>query len=152
MELDKMDRELLNIIQTGLPICREPYCELAEKLGTTAEDVMARLQRLIKGKVIRRLGAIFDSRKIGYTGTLCAMKVPVDRIDEVAGVINSYPGVTHNYLRDSEYNMWFTLIAPGEGEINRITDQIKAGTGIDKLINLPAVRLFKIKVNFNLAE
>jgi DNA-binding Lrp family transcriptional regulator len=152
MVMDDIDRDLLNIIQSGLPVVREPYREIAEILGVTEEDVLARLARLTESKTIRRLGGIFDSRKLGYTGTLCAMKVPPEKIGFVAGIINGYAGITHNYLRDHEYNMWFTLLAPEEQEIERVLDEIKSQAGIDELISLPAEKIFKIRVNFDLSE
>lgn len=152
MSLDNLDRELLNIIQSDFPLTAEPYKDLAESLGTGEEEVLARLKRLIDNRTIRRLGGIFDSRKLGYTGTLCALKVPPDEVESAAGVVNSYPGVTHNYLRDHDYNMWFTLLARDKDEISRITGEIRQKTGIKDIISLPAVKLFKIRVNFDLTE
>lgn len=152
VELDHLDRDLLNIVQSGLPVAPEPYRELAESLGTTEEDIISRLGRLIEGGVIRRLGGIFDSRGLGYTGTLCAMKVPREKIGAVAEVVNGYRGVTHNYLRNHEYNMWFTLLVPDKKEIDRVLEEIKKRTGIHDLISLPALKLFKIRVNFDLTE
>lgn len=152
MALDKTDIKLLDYIQSNFPIAPEPYREMAQILGTTEEDVISRLRRLIELGVIRRLGAIFDSRKVGYTGTLCALKVPPERVDEVALVINSYPGVTHNYLRDNEYNMWFTLLTENRAGIGAILKQIREKTGISDLIELPAENIFKIRVNFDLSE
>ncbi len=152
MELDSLDRDLLNIIQSDFPVTKEPYKDLANSLGTTEEDILARLERMTENNIIRRLGGIFDSRKLGYTGTLCAIKVPADRIGQVAGIINAYPGITHNYLRNHEYNMWFTLLTPDKKEIERIIAEIKMKTGLHQLISLPAVKLFKIRVNFDLTE
>lgn len=152
MKLDNLDRDLLNIIQSDFPLTAEPYKRLAEELGTSEDEVLNRLKRLIENRTIRRLGGIFDSRKLGYTGTLCAMKVPPEKVESTAGVVNSYPGVTHNYLRDHEYNMWFTLLARDKEEVSRITGEIRKKTGIDDIISLPAVKLFKIRVNFDLTE
>lgn len=152
MILDKMDMRLLDYIQSNFPIVPEPYREIAKYLDTTEEDIISRLERMVELGVIRRLGAVFDSRKVGYTGTLCAMKVPPDRIDQVAGVINSYSGITHNYLRDHEYNMWFTLLAESREKIGEILDQIIKNSGISDLIELPAENIFKIRVNFDLSE
>ncbi|MCL6610630.1 MAG: AsnC family transcriptional regulator [Peptococcaceae bacterium] len=152
MDLDNLDRELLSIVQSGLPVTEEPYRELAEILGTTEEDILARLKRLVGNGTIRRLGGIFDSRRLGYTGTLCAMKVPPEKIEAVAEIVNRYPGVTHNYLRDHDYNMWFTVLAPGKEDVDRVLEEIKTRTGIADLISLPAVKLFKIRVNFDLSE
>jgi DNA-binding Lrp family transcriptional regulator len=152
MELDKMDARLLDYIQSGLPVSSEPYLEMAHLLNTTEEDIIARLRRLVDKGIIRRLGAVFDSRKVGYTGTLCAMKVPAARITEVAAIINNYPGITHNYLREHDYNMWFTLLAESRENIGAILDEIRKKTAIEDLIDLPAEHIFKIKVNFNLSE
>ncbi|MDW7674182.1 MAG: Lrp/AsnC family transcriptional regulator, partial [Bacillota bacterium] len=95
---------------------------------------------------------IFDSKKLGYKSTLCAIKVPEDRIEEVTEIVNSYNGVTHNYLREHQYNMWFTLIAPSDDSIQEILREMKVMTGIDDIINLPAINFFKINVNFDLNE
>lgn len=148
MHLDQLDRELLNIIQKDFPIVSEPYHELAQQLHTTEEDIIQRLQKFIDSGVIRRLGGIFDSRQVGYTGTLCALQVPVEKIDQVAEIINEYPGVTHNYLRNHEYNMWFTLLTTSTNKIDLILNEIRAKTGIQEILNLPAQRIFKINVNF----
>ncbi|MCL5057943.1 MAG: AsnC family transcriptional regulator [Actinobacteria bacterium] len=152
MELGNLDRELLNIIQSDFPLTAEPYKNLAESLGTSEEEVLASLKRLIEAGTIRRLGGIFDSRRLGYTGTLCAMNVPQEKVALAASVVNSFPGVTHNYLRDHDYNMWFTLLVQDKGEISRVTKEISNRTGIDEIISLPAVKLFKIRVNFDLTE
>lgn len=152
MELDNLDRDLLNIIQSDFPVTKEPFKDLANTLGTTEEDILDRLGRLTTNGTIRRLGGIFDSRKLGYTGTLCAMKVPKERIDFVAGIINGYPGVTHNYIRNHSYNMWFTLLAPDSRIIAEIMDEIRTKSGINEIISLPSAKLFKIKVNFDLTE
>ncbi len=150
--LDELDKRLLNRVQTNLPVVPEPYRELARELGTTEEEVINRLRRLIETKVIRRLGAIFDSRNVGYKGTLCALKVPAERIAEVAAEVNKFAGVTHNYLRDHEYNMWFTVLAPSEEKLHEIVQEIRERTGIQEYLFLPAVKIFKIRVNFDLLE
>lgn len=152
MVLDNLDKDLLNIIQSDFPLTAEPYKDLAESLGISEEEVLARLKKLIEAGTIRRLGGIFDSRKLGYTGTLCAMKVPQEKVELAASVVNSFPGVTHNYLRDHDYNMWFTLLVQDKGEILRVTKEISDKTGIKEIISLPAVKLFKIRVNFDLME
>jgi len=148
MHLDNLDRELLNKIQHGFPVVPEPYKDLALQLGIMEEEVINRLRALIDAGVIRRLGGIFDSRQVGYTGTLCALKVPEDKIESVAEVINEYSGITHNYLRDHEYNMWFTLLAESTERIDQILDEIREKTKIEEILSLPASRIFKIKVNF----
>lgn len=149
MQLDQIDKRLLNLTQKDFPICPEPYRVLGEKLGITEQEVLNRLERLMQQDVIRRLGGVFDSRKLGYKGTLCAMKVPSERIDEVAPVINSYIGITHNYLRDHEYNMWFTILAQSPDKVEGILTEIQEKTGITDVINLPSERFFKVLVNFD---
>ncbi|MEW6770970.1 MAG: Lrp/AsnC family transcriptional regulator [Bacillota bacterium] len=148
--LTEAERQLLNAMQQGFLPVPEPFKEVAARLGLTEEEVLSELRRLKEAGVIRRLGAIIDSRKIGYTGTLCAMRVPEERIPEAAAVINSFPEVTHNYVREHDYNVWFTILAPSEERINKIVNSIKEQTGITAFLNLPARRIFKIRVNFDL--
>jgi DNA-binding Lrp family transcriptional regulator len=150
MALNETDRKLLNLIQSSLPIVPEPYREIGEALGTNEAEVIARIKLLVENKVIRRLGGVFDSRKLGYRGALCAMEVPEERIDEVAKVVNSFAGITHNYLRESLINMWFTLLAPSEEKLSEILKGIRERTGIQEIIVLPAENVYKIRVNFDL--
>ncbi len=150
MKLDYTDRKLLNLIQTDFPLVPEPYREIGEVLGIGEDEVIGRIRLLLENGVIRRLGGIFDSRKLGYTGTLCAMRVAEDRIDEVATVVNSFPGVTHNYIREHSFNMWFTVLAQSKEKLDEILDKIKENTGIEEIITLPAENIFKIRVKFDL--
>jgi len=147
--MDVINYKLLEIIQDGFPVSSEPYKDLATSLGVSEAEIIDRIRKLQKQGVIRRLGAIFDSRKLGYKSTLCAIKVPEEQIKPVAEIINSYPGVTHNYLREHEYNMWFTLIAPSNERIDQICNEIISKSGISDLMQLPAKRFFKIKVKFS---
>ncbi|WP_028307206.1 AsnC family transcriptional regulator [Desulfitibacter alkalitolerans] len=147
--MDSINHRLLEIIQDGFPISPEPYKDLAMSLGVSEEEIIDRISKLQDQGIIRRLGAIFDSRKLGYKSTLCAMKVPKDQIEHVAEIVNSYPGVTHNYLREHKYNMWFTLIAPSKEHIDKICSEIILQSGINELMQLPARRFFKIKVKFS---
>ncbi|MBS3969008.1 MAG: AsnC family transcriptional regulator [Clostridia bacterium] len=147
--MDAINHRLLEIIQDGFPISPEPYKDMAMSLGVSEEEIIDRIRKLQNQGIIRRLGAIFDSRKLGYKSTLCAMKVPKDQIAHVAEIVNSYPGVTHNYLREHEYNMWFTLIAPSKERIDKICTEIILQSGIHELMQLPAKRFFKIKVKFS---
>jgi len=150
MRLDKIDRALLNLVQDKFPLVPEPYRKLGEIIGVSEDEVLARLKRMRDDGVIRRLDAVFESRKLGYSGTLCAMQVEPDRVDEVAAVVNSFPGVTHNYLREHQFNMWFTVLAGSEDELSEILGLIREKTGIGEIMELPAEEIFKIKVNFSL--
>jgi siroheme decarboxylase len=150
VDLDDLDKRVLTEIQAGFPLEPKPYCALAERLGTDELDVLASAEKLRDEKVIRRIGAIFDSHRLGYRSTLCAIAAPQDRVDSVAALISAYPNVTHNYLREDRYSVWFTLIAPSEARIHEILDEIAAATGISDILDLPAIRLFKIRVDFDL--
>lgn len=146
--MDEMDRMILNEIQSHFPIEARPYQVLAEKLGCSEEEVLQRVQDLKNREVIRRIGANCNSRKLGYTSTLCAAKVPSRLMARFVEVVNSYVGVTHNYRRDHDYNIWFTLIAPSEEKIERILHEIVELTEVREVMSLPAERLFKIQVDF----
>jgi len=146
--MDEMDRMILNEIQSHFPIEARPYQVLGEKLGCSEEEVLQRVQDLKDREVIRRIGANCNSRKLGYTSTLCAAKVPSRLMARFVEVVNSYMGVTHNYRRDHDYNIWFTLIAPSEEKIERILREIIELTEVGEVISLPAERLFKIQVDF----
>ncbi|MCL2766165.1 MAG: AsnC family transcriptional regulator [Peptococcaceae bacterium] len=148
--LDPLDKELLNIIQEGFPIVPEPYALLGERLGLSGADVLERLQRLVSLGIIRRLGPVFESRKLGYRGTLCAMTVPYDRLEEVAAIVNAFPGITHNYLREHRKNVWFTVLAAGNEELEEILSQIMDRTGINEILELPAEKVYKINVKFKI--
>jgi siroheme decarboxylase len=147
-QLDEMDRMILNEIQSHFPIEARPYQVLAETLGCSEEEVLQRVQDLKNREVIRRIGANCNSRKLGYTSTLCAAKVPSLLMERFVEVVNSYMGVTHNYRRDHDYNIWFTLIAPSKEKIERILGEIVELTEVAEIISLPAERLFKIQVDF----
>ncbi|WP_070000612.1 siroheme decarboxylase subunit alpha [Cellulosilyticum sp. I15G10I2] len=141
---------LINVIQTDFPIETRPYLAIANVLGMTEDEVISLIKQLKETGYIRRLGGIFDSRSLGYTSRLCAMQVEESRVEETASIINSYQGVTHNYLRNHQYNIWFTLITPSEIDMERILSEIKHLSGISDIMVLDALKTFKIRVNFNL--
>lgn len=148
--MDEKSKDLLNLIQSNFPLESRPFLKLATELQISEKAVIDIIKDLKNNGYIKRLGGIFDSRKLGYYSTLCAIKVPVERIAEVAMLINTYNGVTHNYIRNNSYNMWFTVIAPTIKDVKEFLNDIKIKTGIEDLIELPMVNLFKIKVNFNI--
>jgi DNA-binding Lrp family transcriptional regulator len=150
--MNETDKRLLDIIQDDFPLIREPFDKIASLLRISPDDVIARLRRLKNDDMIRRIGAIFNSKKLGYCSTLCAMKVDQSYVDEVARIINKYIGVTHNYIRDHDYNMWFTITAKSQQALERIIEEIKERSGIDELIELPAIRMFKIRVRFPMTD
>lgn len=149
--LDNLDRQLLDIIQTDFPLVPRPYAELAQRLGISEEQALERVRALRAKKIIRRLGANFQSAKLGFVSTLCAAKVPDAQLETFISEVNAQPGVTHNYLREHSYNVWFTLISPSREQSRKILEQISARTGI-AILDLPATKLFKIRVDFRMQE
>jgi len=147
--LDAADRSILNRIQSDFPITSQPFKTIAEELGLNEDDVLSRIRRLKQVGIIRRIGGNFVPGKLGFVSTLCAAKVPPDKVKMFADAVNRYPGVTHNYLRENEYNVWFTFISPSMEEIEDNLKKISEDTGITDILNLPATKVFKIKAQFN---
>ena len=149
-QIDDINRAILNRVQSDFPLTPRPYLTIAEDLGLLEDDVLNRLKRLKKEGFIRRIGGNFVPEKLGFVSTLCAARVPEDKVDSFAAIVNRYPGVTHNYQRNNEFNIWFTFIAPSMDEIHENLDRIRLKTGINDIINLPATKVFKIKAQFDL--
>ena len=147
--LDAHDRRILGIIQSGFPLEPRPYAAIGREVGLPEEDVFARVRDLKARKIIRRLGANFQSARLGFRSTLCAAKVPEEAFEDFVAEVNRHTGVTHNYLREHDYNIWFTLISPSREEAQATLDGITQCTGIP-ILNLPATRLFKIRVDFRM--
>ena len=147
--MDSTDRALLNAIQNNFPIAVQPYQILGEAVGTTEDDAFKRIQQLRKEGIIRRLGGVFDSRRLGYYSTLCTGKVPEEKISTLAKLLEGIPGVTHNYIRNHEYNVWFTLIARSKAVAESTLQTIRDVVGVPGIYSLPATRFFKINVNFD---
>lgn len=145
--MDKIDRMLLDLIQSDFPVASRPYKILAGKVGITEQDALERISRHRASGLIRRIGANFQSRKIGFVSTLCAARVAPEKKDAFIERVNAEPGVTHNYERDHEYNIWFTLIAESVDKRDSILKSIHDDTGV-LIHNLPASRMYKIKVDF----
>jgi len=150
LPLDDLDRAILNEIQSNFPLAARPYAEMGRRVGASEEEVLRRVAAMAAAGVIRRIGANFTSRKLGYSSTLCAAQVPPDRLSSFIQVVNRYPGVTHNYLRRHRYNVWFTLIAASEDRLREIIGEIAQKSGVQEILSLPARQVFKIKVDFPL--
>ena len=148
--MDDVDKKILNILQTRFPLVPEPYDAVGEELGLTGDEVVERVRRLKAEGVIRRIGAVFDSRRLGYASTLCAARVPEEKIRAFVEIVNGYPGVTHNYRRGHEYNVWFTFIAQDKETLERALAEIRSRTGVEDVISMEAVKTFKINASFEL--
>jgi len=148
-DLNRDERAIVNRIQSDFPITSRPFATIAEELGLSEKQVIDILVHLKKAGIIRRIGGNFVPHKLDHVSTLCAAKVPEDKIDAFAIVVNGYPGVTHNYQRKNEYNVWFTFIAPSMDQIESHLEDISRKTGISEILNLPATRVFKIKAEFS---
>ncbi|MGD8654219.1 MAG: AsnC family transcriptional regulator [Desulfobacterales bacterium] len=146
--IDDIDRAVLNRIQSDFPLTPRPYHTIGQELEISEDDVLKRVRRLKDAGIIRRIGGNFTPHALGFVSTLCAAKVPPDKISRFAEVVNRYPGVTHNYRRENTYNVWFTFIAPSMDEIEANLKQIAADTGVNDILNLPATDVFKIKAEF----
>lgn len=150
--MEDIDKSILDAVQGGLAIEERPFIPIAQKLSLPEEELLSRLSELKKSPIVRRFGAVFDSKRLGFTSTLIAMKVPGERLEELAEMVCRFPAVTHCYERGHDYNLWFTLIAMDEGALKRMIEIIKTEAGGASLLDLRAERLFKIGVNFSLTS
>ena len=155
MTLDRLDRALLALLQDDFPLERDPWCAAGRRLGLSGAEVLERCRRLQKDGVIRMIGAVLEARQVGLAAsTLVAMRVPPDAIEEVAALVNSYDEVSHNYRREHDFTLWFTLTAPDRIRLETVVAEIsrRSGIGPPDLIELPTVRRFKIDVRFPCGE
>jgi DNA-binding Lrp family transcriptional regulator len=148
--ISETDKAILNMIQLDFPIDARPFQVLAKKLGLSEKELIARIQAMKESQLIRRIGGNFSPDRLGYFSTLCTAQVPENKIELFTQTVNAYPGVTHNYMRDHDFNIWFTFIAPSRDRIADSLEEISRQTGVRPILNLPATRVFKISANFKL--
>ena len=151
-ELDLVDRRLLNVLQSSFPLVEEPFDDMGDKLGIPASDALDRARVLKDRNIVRRISAIFDTRRLGYKSALAAMRVPPGDVDAAARTINEHPGVSHNYARNGPFDLWFTLAVPGSESVEDTIEHIAQRVGAEDCRVLPAVRRFKIGVNFDVVK
>lgn len=149
-ELSAFDIALLNLIQNDFPLVERPYAVLADRLDVCESLILSRLAELKAAGYIRRLGPFFDVAGLGYTSTLVAAHIESAELDQVARAVNALPGVTHNYEREAEFNLWFTLISEDHEQETTTLNKIASLPGVKRLMSLPAGRKFKVDVRFQL--
>ncbi len=146
--MDTLDAKILALIQDDFPVVLRPYAAIGEKVGCSQEEAFRRVMAMKKAGIIRRIGGSFHSRNLGYVTTLIGVAVPEKDLEGVACLINSYPQVTHNYQREGPVNLWFTIVAESQAELERIIREISARTPQAEMLDLPAEKVFKLKVRF----
>ncbi len=149
-ELDDLDRELLNAVQWDFPLEVRPFAALADRLGVDEPAVRARVAKVKDTGVLRQLSAIFDTRALGYSSALVAAKVDPDHIDEAAAVISKHPGVSHNYKRNHDYNLWYTVAVPPGDSLAEHIDVLHRDSGSLVTRTLPTITLYKIGVKLDM--
>jgi len=150
LNLDQLDRDIISELQSDFPISAEPYAIVAQRLGIDVDALLERVGALIDSGTIRRMGVSIDSRKMGFSSTLAAVRVADDRVEYTCEVIDSYPEITHSYLRDDEFNIWFTVIAVDKPRILEVLEElrVKLEVGADDVLDLPVQQLFKLDARF----
>ncbi|MFH1898844.1 MAG: AsnC family transcriptional regulator [Candidatus Desantisbacteria bacterium] len=147
--MDATDKIILNALQEDFPVDSRPFGVLSQKIGVGEEEIIQRVNSLVENKIIRRIGASLNPKAVGLSTTLIGMEVSEERIGEVVDIVNAYPEVTHNYQRVAEdYNLWFTIAAKSNEGMIGIIEEIREKTGIERIINLPSIKTFKIRVRF----
>ncbi len=146
-----MENELLFEMQNAFPMTERPFKVVAEKLNSTEEEVLSIVQKLKNEKIIRQTSAIFDTKRLGYKSSLVAFKVDEDQIEEAAKIINAHPGVSHNYLRNHDYNIWFTMAVSPDSKfgLEKTIEILKEKTVAKDAITLPTLKMFKISVKMD---
>jgi len=151
-ELDNIDKQILNDIQWTFPLVERPFLELAKEYHISEEQVIERIKKLKDIGIIRQISAIFDTRKLGYKSALVAFAVKENKIEAVANEINKHPGVSHNYERNHEYNLWFTLAVPPYGDMKEDLEKMALLDGVLKYRVLPTLKMYKIGVKLDMVN
>lgn len=148
---DALSRRLLDLVQEGFPLEARPYRALGEQLGLDEAEVLARFGAARDAGVVRQVCAIYDTKALGYSSALVAMKVPADRLKAAAAVVNAHPGVSHNYRRNHDFNMWFTVAMPPGHELEVVIARLHELAGAESTRPMPTLQLFKIEVNLDIS-
>jgi DNA-binding Lrp family transcriptional regulator len=152
--LDETDKRLMNLLQSSFPLDPEPFALIASEAELELEDVLARTRRLLEGRIIREITPIFDTRALGYESMLVAAKVDAENPQRAAAAVNAHPGVSHNYLRTHDFNLWFTIAVPPDSELGMAgtLEALMEATGASSMRQLPTLTLFKINMNLEMEK
>ena len=141
--LDQLDKNLINLLQHGLPVCERPFEAVAKKVNSNEQEVIERLNSLLGQKTLSRFGPMFDAACLGGAFTLAALDVPEDRFEEVTEIVNGFEQIAHNYKRKHDYNMWFVIGTELEEEIEQVIAAIEDKTNL-KVLNVPKLEEFYV--------
>ncbi|HMJ71838.1 MAG TPA: Lrp/AsnC family transcriptional regulator [Solirubrobacterales bacterium] len=152
--LDEIDKRLMNLLQSSFPLDPEPFALLASEAELELEDVLTRTRRLLDERIIREITPIFDTRALGYESMLVAAKVDAENPQRAAAAVNAHPGVSHNYLRTHDFNLWFTIAVPPDSELGMkgSLEALMRETGAESMRQLPTMTLFKINMNLEMEK
>ena len=150
--MDDTDLAILRTVQQAFPLSAHPYDVLARELGLPADAVHRRLSTLKRDGVIRRIGPLFSSRKLGLHGHLVAARVEPDAVDTVATLLEGHDEVTHNYLRSGQLNVWFTVVVHERDDLERILDEVRAVRGVTEVVTLATRKVFKLDASFTVGN
>ena len=150
-EMDAIDRRMLNILQEDFPLAERPFEAIGAKVGLTEEETRKRVKSLKDRGYIRRIGPVLDAGKLGYTSLLCGVAVPPERLEDISGAVNREAGVTHNYEREGELNLWFTVTMERKEDIERFLTTLEDAFSVT-IQRFPEKRTFKIRTRFSVPE
>ena len=145
--MDQLDKNIINTLQYDFPVCERPFAQLAETLNSTEDELINRVQAMLDNGLLTRFGPMYNAVNMGGALSLCAMKVPENRFDDVTEQVNAFPEVAHNYQRDHEMNMWFVLATETQQELNNTLNAIEDTTGI-AVYNMPKEKEFFVGLHF----
>jgi DNA-binding Lrp family transcriptional regulator len=150
--LDELDKKVLNLMQGSFPLAPRPYAEVARLAELPEAEVLRRVERLLRERIIRQVTPIFDTRVLGYKSMLVAARVDPDNPHRAAAIINAHPGVSHNYLRNHDFNMWFTIAVEPDSKLglDGSLEVLQRDTGAESIRQLPTLRLFKIRMDLEM--
>jgi DNA-binding Lrp family transcriptional regulator len=146
---DEKERRILSAIQEDFPLSKRPFLDIANRLEIDEDEVIGAIENLRREGLIRKIGAVINPKKIGYVSLLAAATIHEDNIDSAAGIINEFPGVTHNYLREGEPNIWFTLTEPDTETLKNNLRIIEERIGVP-LMRMPMTKKYKIGVKLDI--